>query len=139
MTNVYLTFKNLTFVNVGLLIAFGISFILIPGNILDLYDVSLSHEGNFMTKLLGATFILIAIIAWAIRDMEFSDIRKNISIGLIVGNAIGLILSIVNRFDDNTNANALEWLNVFIYGFLGAGYAYFTFIETGETKSEVSV
>lgn len=134
MTNEYLTFKNLTFVNVGLLVVFGISFILLPEDVLDLYDVSLSHEGNFMTKLLGATFILIAIIAWAIRDMEFSDIRNNISIGLIVGNAIGFILSILNRFDDNTDANALEWLNVFIYGMLGAGYAYFTFMETGETK-----
>lgn len=139
MANEYLTFKNLTFVNVGLLVVYGMSFILIPKDVLDLYDVSLSPEGDFMTKLLGATFILIGIIAWAIRDMEFSDIRNNISIGLIVGNAIGFILSIMNRFDDNTDANALEWLNVFIYGILGAGYAYFTFVETGETKSESSV
>ncbi len=135
MTNEYLTFKNLTFVNVGLLVIYGISFILIPADVLDLYDVSLSPEGDFMSKLLGAAFVLIAIIAWSIRDMEFSDLRNNISIGFIVGNAIGLILSIINRFDDNTDASALEWLNVFIYGILGAGYAYFTFIETDETKS----
>ena len=117
------------------LLLFGIGFVLMPGDSLDFYDVSLSDDGDFITKLLGTAFITIALIVWAIRDMEFSDIRNNISIGLVVGNAIGFILSIINRFDDNTDANALEWLNVFIYGMLGAGYAYFTFIKTGENKS----
>lgn len=138
MTNEYLTFKNLTMINAILLLLYGIGFILIPENTLDFYDVSLSDDGDFITKLWGATYVSLAIIVWAIRDMEFSDIRKNISIGIIVGSGIGAILSLLNRFDDNTNANALEWLNVFFYGIFAVGYAYFTFIETGEKKSETS-
>ncbi|MCH8906126.1 MAG: hypothetical protein IH840_03470 [Candidatus Heimdallarchaeota archaeon] len=138
MTNAYLTFKNLTMVNAILLLLYGIGFIIIPENMLDYYGVSLSNDGDFITKLWGATYISLAMIVWAIRDMEFSDIRKNISIGIIVGSGIGGILSLINRFDDNTNANTLEWLNVFLYGIFAAGYAYFTFIETGEKKSETS-
>ena len=138
MTNEYLTFKNMVMVQAVVLLLFGIGFVLMPGDSLDFYDVSLSDDGDFITKLLGTAFITIALLVWAIRDMEFSDIRKNIGIGLIVGNGIGSILSLINIFDDNTNANALEWLNVFLYGIFAVGYAYFTFMETGETKSEVS-
>ncbi len=138
MTNEYLTFKNLTLVQTVALTLYGIGFILMPENVLDLYDMSLSDNGDFVTKLWGAAFISTAIIVWSIRDMEFSDMRKNISIGLIVGLAIGAILSVLNQFDDDTNANGLEWLNVLLYGGFAAGYVYFTFIETGEKKSSAS-
>lgn len=138
MTNEYLTFRNLTVVQTVILSLYGIGFILIPEFLLDLYDLSLSPNGDFITKLLGAAFIWTAIIVWTIRNMEFSDIRKNISIGLIVGIGLSAILSVLNRFDDDTSANGLEWLNVLLYGGFAVGYAYFTFIETGEKKSAAS-
>lgn len=138
MTNEYLTFRNLTVVQTVILSLYGIGFILIPEFLLDLYDLSLSPNGDFITKLLGAAFIWTAIIVWTIRNMEFSDIRKNISIGLIVGFGLSAILSVLNRFDDDTSANGLEWLNVLLYGGFAVGYAYFTFIETGEKKSAAS-
>lgn len=138
MTNEYLTFRNLTVVQTVILSLYGIGFILIPEFLLDLYDLSLSPNGDFITKLLGAAFIWTAIIVWTIRNMEFSDIRKNISIGLIVGFGLSAILSILNRFDDDTSGNSLEWLNVLLYGGFAVGYAYFTFIETGEKKSAAS-
>lgn len=138
MTNEYLTFRNLTVVHTVILSLYGIGFILIPEFLLDLYDLSLSPNGDFITKLLGAAFIWTAIIVWTIRNMEFSDIRKNISIGLIVGIGLSAILSVLNRFDDDTSANGLEWLNVLLYGGFAVGYAYFTFIETGEKKSAAS-
>lgn len=138
MTNEYLTFRNLTVVHTVILSLYGIGFFLIPEFLLDLYDLSLSPNGDFITKLLGAAFIWTAIIVWTIRNMEFSDIRKNISIGLIVGFGLSAILSVLNRFDDDTSANGLEWLNVLLYGGFAVGYAYFTFIETGEKKSAAS-
>lgn len=138
MTNEYLTFRNLTVVQTVILSLYGIGFILIPEFLLDLYDLSLSPNGDFITKLLGAAFIWTAIIVWTIRNMEFSDIRKNISIGLIVGFGLSAILSVLNRFDDDTSGNSLEWLNVLLYGGFAVGYAYFTFIETGEKKSAAS-
>lgn len=138
MTNEYLTFRNLTVVQTVILSLYGIGFILIPEFLLDLYDLSLSPNGDFITKLLGAAFIWTAIIVWTIRNMEFSDIRKNISIGLIVGFGLSAILSVLNRFDDDTSGNGLEWLNVLLYGGFALGYAYFTFIETGEKKSAAS-
>lgn len=138
MTNEYLTFRNLTGVQTVILSLYGIGFFLIPEFLLDLYDLSLSPNGDFITKLLGAAFIWTAIIVWTIRNMEFSDIRKNISIGLIVGIGLSAILSVLNRFDDDTSANGLEWLNVLLYGGFAVGYAYFTFIETGEKKSAAS-
>ncbi len=138
MTNEYLTFKNMVMAQAVILLLYGIGFILMPGDLLDLYDVSLTDNGDFITKLWGAAFISIAIMVWAIRDMEFSDIRKNISIGQIVGSGLGALLSLMDRFDDNTDANALEWLNVILYGAFAVGYAYFTFMETGETKSVAS-
>jgi drug/metabolite transporter (DMT)-like permease len=135
MANEYVTFKNLSMLSAALTTIFGIGFILMPKDVLDMYDVSLTNEGNHVTKLFGAAFILLALTAWFIKDLEPSDLRNNLSIAFIVGNGLGLILSIINIFDDDTDANGLEWLNVVLYGILGAGFAYFAFFETEEAKS----
>jgi drug/metabolite transporter (DMT)-like permease len=134
MANDYLTFKNLTIITSILSWLFGIGFVLIPNNTLDMYDVTLYDEGYHVTKLFGAAFILIGLIAWFIRDLEPSDLRRNLSIGFIVGNGLGAILSIINIFNDDTDANGLEWLNVILYGALAAGFVYFAFFETDEAE-----
>ena len=135
MTNEYVTFKNLSMISAALTAIFGIGFILMPEDVLDMYDVTLTNDGYHVTKLFGAAFILLALTAWFIKDLEPSDLRNNLSIGFIVGNGLGLIFSILNIFDDDTDANSLEWLNVVLYGILGAGFVYFAFFETEEAKS----
>ncbi|MFV2015496.1 MAG: hypothetical protein ACC656_08725, partial [Candidatus Heimdallarchaeota archaeon] len=87
-----MTFKNMTSIASILSLLYGIGFILIPKDVLDLYDVPLSDEGYHVTKLFGAAFILIGLIAWFIRDLEPSDMRRNLSISFVVGNGLGAIL-----------------------------------------------
>ena len=138
MANEYITFKNLSIFNAALSALFGIGFVLMPKEVLDMYDAPLTDNGYHITKLFGAAFILTALVVWSIKDLEPSDLRRNLSIGLIVGNGLGAILSIINIFDDDTDANNLEWLNVVLYGIIVAGFVYFTFFETEESKSKAS-
>lgn len=136
MTNEYITFKNLASASSIVTWLFGIGLVLFPEDLLDLYDVTLSAEGLHMTKLFGAAFILIGLLAWFIKDLEPSDMRRNLSISFIVGNALGAILMILNIFDDDTEANGMEWLNVLLYLIFVAGFAYIEFIDTDDTQSE---
>ena len=138
MANKYLTFKNLAVVESIISLLFGLGFVLMPKDVLDMYDVDLLDSGYHITKLFGAAFILIALVLWFIKDIEKSDLRQNLSISFIIGNGLGAILSLLNIFDDDTDANGLEWLNVFLYALMAAGFAYFAFMEADETgtKSE---
>ena len=136
MANEYFTFKNLAVVESIISLLFGLGFVLMPKDVLDMYEVDLSDNGYHVTKLFGAAFILIALVLWFIKDIEKSDLRQNLSVSFIIGNGLGAILSLLNIFDDDTDANGLEWLNVFLYGLMAAGFAYFVFIEADETETK---
>ncbi|OLS19310.1 MAG: hypothetical protein HeimC2_41830 [Candidatus Heimdallarchaeota archaeon LC_2] len=136
MANEYLTFKNTTTITSIISLLFGLGFVLSPKEVLDIYDVPLSEEGYHVTKLFGAAFILIGLVLWFVKDLEPSDLRRNLSISFTVGNGLGAILTIINILDDDTDANGMEWLNVFLYGIIAAGFAYFAFMEKGETSKK---
>ncbi len=134
MANEYLTFKNTTTITSIISLLFGLGFVLSPKEVLDIYDVPLSEEGYHVTKLFGAAFILIGLVLWFVKDLEPSDLRRNLSISFTVGNGLGAILTIINIFDDDTDVNGLEWLNVLLYGIFAGLFAYFAFVETGDTS-----
>ncbi|MCE7733699.1 MAG: hypothetical protein GPJ54_02400 [Candidatus Heimdallarchaeota archaeon] len=136
MTNEYITFKNLASATAIVTWLFGVGLALFPEDLLDLYDVTLLPEGLHMTKLFGAAFILIGLLAWFVKDLEPSDMRRNLSISFIVGNSLGAILMILNIFDDDTDANGMEWLNVFLYLIFVAGFVYLEFIDTDDSPSK---
>lgn len=135
MANEYLTFKNVTLFESVLSMLFGLGFVLMPEDVLDMYDVTLSPNGYHVTKLFGAAFILIALVLWFIKDMEKSDLQKNLSISFIVGNGLGAILTLLNILDDDTEANGLEWLNIILYGILAVAFGYLVFIDTDEVTT----
>ena len=138
MANEYLTFKNLAIGNTIISLLFGIGFVLMPKQSLEMYDVELTSSGNHIAQLFGAALITIGIIVWFIRDMQPSSTRQGISLGLIVGDSLGTILSIIDIFDDDTDANALQWLNVLLYALLAVGFGYFFYLNYGETSKEAA-
>lgn len=138
MANEYLTFKNLAIGNTIISLLFGIGFVLMPKDILDMYDVKLTDSGNHIAQLFGAALVTIGIIVWFIRDMQPSSARQGISLGLIVGDTLGTLLSLMDIFNDDTDANALQWLNVLIYVLLAVGFGYFFYLNYGETSKEAA-
>ena len=137
MTNEYLTFKNLIMVNSVVAVVYGLLFVIIPEDAVDLYDVALDPTGVlpigiYMTQLFGASLIATGVFLWFIRDLPPSDMRKGITIGLLIGEVLGVIITLMMQLDDDVDANMMGWSNVLVYLLFGIGYGYFLFMKPDE-------
>jgi hypothetical protein len=41
-------------------------------------------------------------------------------------------------FDEDTDANALQWLNMVLYALLAIGFAYFVYLNSEESSKEAA-
>jgi hypothetical protein len=116
---------NLMVINAIIAGIFGISFVVAPGPIVALYGVTGSAPLNFVAKLYGSSLIAFAMITWVARNANDSDTRKAIVFGLLVGDAIALVVCLIAQLGNVINA--LGWSAVVIYLFLTLGFGYFQF------------
>ncbi len=108
-------------------VLFGLAFVLAPAQALEPYGVSLGAAGLGITRLMGAAFIGIGIIAWFARNAGESPARRAILIGFLIGETVGFVVSLINQFQGL--ANNLGWSTVAIYGVFALGFAYFLFVK----------
>lgn len=102
---------------------FGLVFILIPASVLALYGVETNVTGLYMSRLLGAAFIIIGIISWMVKDSLSSTELRAILLAFFVGDMLGFVISLYYQIQGNSNA--LGWSTVAIYLLLGLGFGYF--------------
>jgi hypothetical protein len=117
--------RNLFTINAIVSALFGLSFVLAPGPLTDLYGIELSDAGLYIGRLLGAAFITFAVATWQSRDAQDSTARKALVLGLFVGFVIGFIVSLAGQL--NNIVNSLGWTTVAIYLLFTIAYGYFQF------------
>ena len=105
--------------------AFGLGFVLAPGQILPLYGVAPDAALGLIGQLFGAVLISLALLTWLARNISDTEARRAIVLALLVGEALGFILALIGQL--NGVLNALGWLVVAVYLFLVLGLAYFQF------------
>ena len=105
--------------------AFGLGFVLAPGQILPLYGVAPDAALRLIGQLFGAVLISLALLTWLARNISDTEARRAIVLALLVGEALGFILALIGQL--NGVLNALGWLVVAVYLFLVLGLAYFQF------------
>jgi hypothetical protein len=110
---------------------FGISFIVIPWQVLSLYGVEPNPQLNYVGQLFGAALFTFALLTWSARKAGDSDARKAIVMALFIGDGIGFIIALLAQLGGVVNA--LGWSTVVIYLFLALGFGYF---QVTKTKSE---
>lgn len=106
---------------------FGLAFVLIPEQSLSLYEIDLTAAGLYMSQLLGAAFIAIALVSWGVRNEKNTPARQGVLLAFFVGDIVGAVLTVIAM--TNNLANALGWTTVVIYLVLGLGAGYFRFIK----------
>ena len=105
--------------------AFGLGFVLAPGQILPLYGVAPDAALRLIGQLFGAVLLSLALLTWLARNFNDTEARRAIVLALLAGEAIGFILAFIGQL--NGVLNALGWLVVVVYLFLALGLAYFQF------------
>ncbi|MGD2205441.1 MAG: hypothetical protein PVH17_01565 [Anaerolineae bacterium] len=104
-------------------LVFGLGGLLLPDALMSLYDVSLGSGGAFVTRLFGASLLVLCVLLWQARTDTGSEAQQAIVLGVFVGDTIAFIVALIAQLSGQ--ANALGWTTVAIYLLLAVGFGYF--------------
>ena len=102
---------------------FGIGMVLLPTTMMSFYGVTLDAGGTVMTQLFGQAFFLLGLLLWLMRNTSDSSTVKAFSISLFLGDAVGVVVSLMAVLSGVMNA--LGWTTVALYLVIGLGFGYF--------------
>ena len=116
-------FSTLMSIKAVICLFFGVGEVLLPATLMSLYGATLDASGAFMAQLFGATFILLGLLLWLMRNTTEASTVKAFSISLFLGDAVGFVVSLMAVLSGVVNA--LGWTTVALYLFIGLGFGYF--------------
>lgn len=118
-----------TFMAIAAVIAFvfGLSFILVPVQTMEMYGVTLDIGGQWVGRYLGSAFIGIAVLNWFARKFAQNGTMRAIILADFAVSITGLIVAVLDQLYGV--GNALQWSTVIIYLFLTLGFGYFQFLK----------
>ena len=102
--------KTLLIYNAVITFPFGVSLVLVPAFILNLYGVKLSTGGSFVAQLFGSALIFVALLCWFARNSGDSDARRAIVFASFLESILGCIIALIATMSGVTNF--LGWLIV---------------------------
>ena len=121
--------KHSTFMAIAAVLAlvFGLAFLLIPAQLMSIYDITLGPDGEWIARCLGSTFVGVAVTTWFARNAPQGDALRAIMLGDFVLCVIGLVAAVLYAISGS--ANALIWSTPAIYALLTVGFGYFGFVK----------
>ena len=107
-------------------VVFGLAMILAPYFTVTLYGSELNIPGQFMARYFGSALLGLGVIFYLTRktDLEIT-LLNSILLGGLVFAVSGLIVCIWDVIAGTHNG--MVWLNVVLYTFFTAGFAYYYF------------
>ena len=118
--------KHMMLIKAIVCLVFGVGMLVAPAWLMGLYDMDLGEAGVYMTRLLGASFLLLTLLLGLASQAGPSEARRAIAIGVIAGDLLGFVVALIGQISGA--ANALGWLTVALYLLLALGFAYAQFV-----------
>lgn len=103
--------------------AYAVAFLVAPGAAISLFGLSDAASAIWMTRLLGATSLGFAAVAFLSRRIVDLEARRAIDGGFLVLTAS--LLGVLMWAQYLQVMNALGWINVVVAGGLAIAYFYF--------------
>ena len=119
-----MTYKN--FLSFAAIVAFlfALGFILIPDQLMNLYNVELNPGGILVGRLFGAALFGFGLLNWLSRDFKDEGAKQAVLTGNLVGDGLGFIFMLVGQLGGVPGINTLGWSSVLVYLVLAAGFVY---------------
>jgi hypothetical protein len=118
--------NNFLAVKAVISLIFGIAFATAPAALMSMYAVTLSVDGAFMARLLGACLVGIGLICWLNRSAD-PKVLQGITFSLFFADTIGFIVALL--WQSSGSINAFGWVNVIVWLLLALGLGYFRFLK----------
>ncbi len=117
--------NTLMVINAIVAAVFGIAFVLVPGQVIQLYGLTVDAPLKYVGQLFGAALVGFAFLTWSARNATDSDARRAIVLALFVSDGVGFIVALIGQLAGVVNS--LGWSTVAIYLVLALGFGYFQF------------
>lgn len=101
---------------------FGVAFLLVPIQVMAIYNLSLDAGGALITRLLGAAFIMLGIWLAMARDVDEPAARRAVCVSSVVADTIAAVVVALTLLSGV--GNWLGWTNVILYALLALGFGY---------------
>jgi hypothetical protein len=119
-----MTNKNfLTFASVVAFL-YALGFLLMPAQLLSMYNVTLNEAGIVICRLFGA----------ALLGFGENETRAVLTTNL-VSDAVGFVFALMGQLSGTAGVNSLGWSTVVVYLILAAGFAYLRFAGVRSTAA----
>lgn len=129
-----MTNKNfLTFASVVAFL-YALGFLLMPAQLLSIYNVTLNEAGIVICRLFGAALLGYGVLNWSARGFGESETRAVLTTNL-VSDAVGFVFALMGQLSGTAGVNSLGWSTVVIYLILAAGFAYLRFVGVRSTAA----
>jgi len=102
---------------------FALIFFLDPLGAADMYGMQVGDAGAYLSRLLGASFVVLTIFLWLMRGVESPRNRRAICMAVCVGDLAGAVAALMAQLSGVTNT--VGWTTVVLYLVLALGFGYF--------------
>lgn len=100
---------------------FGLGFVFLPAQVLNVYGVTTDAYGLWMARYFGVALLGIALLAWGTRGSHEVALRRSMAVMFAVTNAIGALVGLWNVL--SPQGTTMIWSTVAIYALLALGFA----------------
>jgi hypothetical protein len=124
-----MTYRN--FLSIASIVAFlfALGFILMPGQLMGLYDVDLNSGGILVGRLFGAALLGFGLLNWLSRDFSEKGVKQAVLTANLASDGLGFIFMLIGQIGGVPGINTLGWSSVLVYLLLAAGFAYLRFFS----------
>ena len=119
-----MTYRTILTVAAILSFLFGIGFVLMPGQLVTLYNVALDDAGRYIAQLYGATLLGFGLLNWFARDFDGGSVQRAVLTANTLTAALGFVFSLIGQLGGVPEVNALGWSTVGLYLLLALGFGY---------------
>ena len=129
-------FETLMVIKALVCLVFGIALLVFPVTLFSIFGVDLGTGGIFPAREYGSALFGILMLTWFARKAPDSMVRMAIILALFVYDALGLVVTLIARFEGVLNA--LGWLVAVIYLFFTLGFGYFLMAKPGAAQKSTT-
>jgi hypothetical protein len=124
-----MSYKNVLTVGAVLSFIYGLGVMLIPAQLVTLYNLQTNDVGAFIAQLYGATLFGFGLLNWFARDFTDASVQRAVLTANFVTAALATIISLIGQLGGVAGVNALGWSTVLLYLLLALAFGYLRFVR----------
>lgn len=108
-------------------ILLGLAFLIVPSIVIEQFGVDDYASTRMVAQFFGTALIALGVVLWFAKDAADDASQRGMGIGVLIGAAAGLIVTIMAAVGGTLRA--FSWIAILLYLLVGLGFAYLAFLK----------